>query len=70
MYDSLKEYLRIPGNSVDLSAKDVDAEDAKRIIAGIAHKLLVYQMWGVTYFNQPSLASDCKFVTFEVNSTE
>ncbi|KAK7739569.1 hypothetical protein SLS63_001915 [Diaporthe eres] len=70
VYESLKEYLRIPGNSVDLSAKDVDSDDAKRIIATIAHKLLVDQRWGETYFNRPSLAADCKSITFEGNSTE
>lgn len=70
LYDKLREYLRIPGNSVNLAAKDVDSEDAKRIIANIAHKLLVDQRWGLTYFDRPSLASDCKFITFEGNSTE
>ncbi|KAG6365405.1 hypothetical protein INS49_007016 [Diaporthe citri] len=70
VYESLKEYLRIPGNSVDLSAKDVESEDAKRIIATIAHKLLVDQRWGQTYFNRPSLAADCKSITFEGGSTE
>lgn len=70
MYDSLKEYLRIPGNSVDLSAKEVDAEGAKNIIAGIAHHLLVHQHWGMTYFQRPSLESGCKQITFETNSTE
>lgn len=70
VYESLKEYLRIPGNSVDLSAKDVDSEDAKSIIANIAHNLLFYQRWGQTYFDRPSLAADCKSITFEANSTE
>lgn len=70
VYESLKEYLRIPGNSVDLSSKDVDSEDAKRIIADIAHKLLVNQSWGQTYFDRPSLGGDCKLITFVGNSTE
>lgn len=70
MYESLKAYLRIPGNSVDLSAKEVDSEDAKRIIADIAHKLLVDQRWGQTYFDRPSLGGDCKLITFDGNSTE
>ncbi|KKY38454.1 hypothetical protein UCDDA912_g01530 [Diaporthe ampelina] len=70
VYDNLREYLRIPGNSVNLSAKDVDTGNTKRIIADIAHKLLVDQRWGRTYFDRPSLASGCKFITFQGNSTE
>lgn len=70
MYENLKGYLQTPGNSVDLSAKEVDSEDAKRIIATIAHTLLVDQRWGETYFDRPSLAADCKHITFGANSTE
>lgn len=70
LYENLKAYLRIPGNSVHLSAEDVDTEDAKRIIADIAHKLLYEQCWGQTYFDRPSLDSGCKFITYQGDSTE
>jgi len=70
VYEDLKAYLRIPGNSVDLSAKNVSNNDAKRIMARIAHTLLVNQDWGQKYFNRPSLASGCKYIPFDANSTE
>lgn len=70
VYEDLKAYLRIPGNSVDLSAKNVSANDAKRIIARIAHRLLINQGWGQKYFNRPSLTSGCKYIPFDANSTE
>ncbi|KAK2605374.1 hypothetical protein N8I77_008213 [Diaporthe amygdali] len=70
LYENLKAYLRIPGNSIHLSAEDVDTEDAKRIIADIAHKLLYEQCWGQTYFDRPSLDSGCKFITYQGDSTE
>ncbi|KAL1868517.1 hypothetical protein Daus18300_005951 [Diaporthe australafricana] len=70
VHQNVKAYLRIPGNSVNLSAKNADTEEAKDIIAAIAHKLLYDQRWGQTYFARPSLASGCKHITFEGNSTE
>lgn len=70
LHQNLRAYLQIPGNSVDLSAKNADTEEAKRIIADIAHKLLYDQRWGQTYFSRPSFASGCKRITYEEHSTE
>lgn len=70
IYEDLKAYLRVPGNSVDLSANNISPNDAKKVIARIAHKLLVNQGWGQKHFDRPSLSSGCKFVQFGNDSTE
>ncbi|POS76326.1 hypothetical protein DHEL01_v205277 [Diaporthe helianthi] len=70
VYEDLKAYLRIPGNSVNLSSENVDPNNAKRVVAKIAHRLLTSGGWGLKYFNRPSLTSGCKYIPFEANSTE
>lgn len=68
VYEDLKAYLRIPGNSVNLT--NAQPNDAKRTMAKIAHRLLVSGGWGMKYFNRPSLTSGCKYIPFETHSTE
>ncbi|KAG8161469.1 hypothetical protein KVR01_008456 [Diaporthe batatas] len=68
IYERLKAYLRVPGNSVNLT--NVQPNDAKRTMARIAHRLLVNEGWGMEHFKMPSLSSAVKFIPFETNSTE
>lgn len=70
VYEDLKKHLRIPGNSVNLSSDNVEPNAAKRIVARMAHRLLVNEGWGQKYFNRPSLESGCKYIPFDSHSTE
>ncbi|ROW12210.1 hypothetical protein VMCG_00591 [Cytospora schulzeri] len=67
--NKLKEYLRVPGNSVSLSRQDIYSNRGKQIITKLAHNLLCDQLWGQTYFNQPHVGSGYSNVRFEIDST-
>ncbi|KUI59322.1 Putative transferase CAF17, mitochondrial [Cytospora mali] len=69
LYDKLSEYLRTPGNSVNISRKDIATNKAKQTIAQLAHSLLCDQLWGQTYFNQPHAESGYSNVRFDTDST-
>ncbi|KAK7736269.1 hypothetical protein SLS53_007104 [Cytospora paraplurivora] len=67
--NQLRDYLRTPGNSVNISREDINTQRSKVIIAQLAHKLLCDKRWGQEYFNRPHVERGYSGAKFETDST-